>query len=195
MDHLFASESGGTYGAGPTTNGKRISEFVFDAAGALVSGPTPLVEYAGVGRGTAVGLAAGPDGLYFTDLYKDFGAASPVDPGASVFRVRWTGVADFAAGTSAGSAPLAVAFHPSGTVPSPTAWHWEFGDGTTSDEAEPVHEYLLAGVYDVRLTITGSGGAVVRQKPAFVSVSPAVRTISPLTPDRPPVRTVEPRSP
>jgi len=195
MDHLFASESGGTYGAGPTTNGKRISEFVFDAAGALVSGPTPLIEYAGVGRGTAVGLAAGPDGLYFTDLYKDFGAASPIDPGASVFRVRWTGVADFAAGTSAGSAPLAVAFHPSGTVPSPTAWHWEFGDGTTSDEAEPVHEYLLAGVYDVRLTITGSGGAVVRQKPAFVSVAPAVRTISPMTPDRPPLRTVEPRTP
>ena len=29
------------------------------------------VEYNGSGRATAVGLASGPDGLYFTDLYKD----------------------------------------------------------------------------------------------------------------------------
>src|SRR6185503_15231374 len=54
MDHLFATESGPTYGAGPQLHGKRISEFVFDAAGVLVSGPTALIEYEGVGTGTAV---------------------------------------------------------------------------------------------------------------------------------------------
>jgi len=193
-DHLFASESGGTYGEGPTPNGKRISEFVFDAAGTLVTGPAPLIEYAGVGRGTVVGLAAGPDGLYFTDLYKDFGAASPIEAGASVFRVRWTGVADFTAEAVSGTAPLAVAFHPSATVPSPTAWHWEFGDGGVSDEQEPVHEYLVPGVYDVRLTVTGSGGAVVRQKPAFVEVAQPVREeLAPAPNQRPPTRLAGPR--
>jgi glucose/arabinose dehydrogenase/chitodextrinase len=193
-DHLFASESGGTYGEGPTPNGKRISEFVFDAAGTLVTGPAPLIEYAGVGRGTVVGLAAGPDGLYFTDLYKDFGAASPIEAGASVFRVRWTGVADFTAEAVSGTAPLAVAFHPSATVPSPTAWHWEFGDGGVSDEQEPVHEYLVPGVYDVRLTVTGSGGAVVRQKPAFVEVAQPIREeLAPAPNQRPPTRLAGPR--
>ena len=100
MDHLFATESGPTYGAGPQLHGKRISEFVFDAAGVLVAGPTALIEYEGVGTGTAVGLAAGPDGLYFTDLYKDFGAASPIEAGASVFRVRWIGVVEFSGGVA-----------------------------------------------------------------------------------------------
>jgi hypothetical protein len=38
-----------------------------------------------------VGLAAGPDGLYFTELYKDLGAATPIDAGARVFRLRYVG--------------------------------------------------------------------------------------------------------
>jgi len=193
MDHLFATESGPTYGAGPQLHGKRISEFVFDAAGVLVSGPTALIEYEGVGTGTAVGLVAGPDGLYFTDLYKDFAAASPIEAGASVFRVRWTGVVEFSAESQAGPAPLTVAFHEGSSVPSPTAWHWEFGDGTVSDERAPVHQYLLPGVYDVRLTVTGSGGEAVRQKAAFVSVAPALRSLDPLAPNRPPVRTLPAR--
>jgi hypothetical protein len=64
-------------------------EFELDAEGKLVSGPTTLVEYVGTGRATVVGLAAGPDGLYFTDLYKDIDAATPIDPGARVYRVRY----------------------------------------------------------------------------------------------------------
>jgi hypothetical protein len=53
----------------------------------LLSGPTTLIEYTGTGKGTAVGLAAGPDGLYFSDLYKDTGT-SPIDPGANIYRIR-----------------------------------------------------------------------------------------------------------
>jgi PKD domain-containing protein len=195
MDHAFVSESGATYSEGPETNGKRISEFTFDLTGALVTGPNPLVEYEGVGRGTAVGLAAGPDGLYFTDLYRDFGGTSATDPGASVFRIRWVGVADFTASTLSGNAPLLVAFQESSTVPSATAWHWEFGDGSSSDEHDPVHRYDSQGVYDVRLTVTGAAGQVVRQKAALVSVSGAIRSTEPRTDNRPPTRTLEPRTP
>jgi len=193
MDHAFVSESGATYSAGPLQYGKAITEFVFDAGGTHVSGPTPLVQYAGVGRGTAAGLAAGPDGLYFTDLYKDFGAANPTDAGASVFRIKWIGVADFTTDGAAGPAPLTVTFHQASTVPQATAWHWEFGDGTTSDEAEPVHEYVIAGEYDVRLTVTGPAGTAVKQRIAYVTVGPAIRVLEPLSENRPPVRTVEPR--
>lgn len=89
QDHAFVSESGPTYGQGPQAQGKRIVEFVLDANGDVVSGPTTLAEYVGPGRATVVGLAAGPDGLYFTDLYKDLNAQTPIDAGARVLRVRY----------------------------------------------------------------------------------------------------------
>ena len=51
MDHAFVSESGPTYAAGPQANGKRIVEFVLDANGNRLSGPTTLIQYSGTGRG------------------------------------------------------------------------------------------------------------------------------------------------
>lgn len=97
QDRAFVSESGSTYGLGPQVTGKRIVEFQFDTNGNVVAGPTTLVEYVGVGRGTVSGLIAGPDGLYFTELYKDLDAVTPIDAGARVFRVRYVagGDADF----------------------------------------------------------------------------------------------------
>jgi glucose/arabinose dehydrogenase len=89
LDHVFVSESGPTYATGPQTRGKRVVEFTLDANGNRVSGPTTLVEYTGSGQGTVVGLAAGPDGLYFTELYKDLNASSPIEAGARVFRIRY----------------------------------------------------------------------------------------------------------
>src|SRR5688572_26479589 len=91
FDHAFVSESGPTYASGPQSNGKRISEFVLNSTGGLVSGPTPLIEYNGTGKATVVALAAGPDGLYFSDFYKDLNAASPIERGANILRVRWVG--------------------------------------------------------------------------------------------------------
>lgn len=91
FDHAFVSESGPTFATGPQSNGKRISEFVLNASGGLVSGPTPLIEYNGTGKATVVALAAGPDGLYFSDFYKDLNAASPIERGANILRVRWAG--------------------------------------------------------------------------------------------------------
>ena len=35
----------------------------------------------------------------------------------------------------------------------PTTWHWDFGDGTTSADTSPVHNYLLPGTYNVCLTV------------------------------------------
>jgi glucose/arabinose dehydrogenase len=86
MDHAFVSESGPTYGSGGQAKGKRISEFVFDASGTLVTGPIPFLEYGGLGQETSVGLAAGPDGLYMTSLYRDQGF-NPTATGARVYRV------------------------------------------------------------------------------------------------------------
>jgi glucose/arabinose dehydrogenase/regulation of enolase protein 1 (concanavalin A-like superfamily) len=89
MDHLWISESGATWASGPQTNGKRISGFVLDAAGNRISGPTPLVEYNSTGKASVVALTAGPDGLYFSDFYRDSSYTSPIDRGSNLLRVRY----------------------------------------------------------------------------------------------------------
>jgi FOG: PKD repeat len=38
------------------------------------------------------------------------------------------------------------------------SWHWDFGDGTTSNLQAPSHTYNNPGTYDVTLTITTNGG-------------------------------------
>jgi hypothetical protein len=35
----------------------------------------------------------------------------------------------------------------------PTYWHWDFGDGTTSQDTSPVHNYATAGIYQVCLIV------------------------------------------
>lgn len=87
LDHAFVTESGSTWATGPQSNGKRIVEFTPDSGGALGAPPSTFVEYTGVGKATAAGLAAGSDGLYFTDLYKDTDYTSPIDAGANLLRV------------------------------------------------------------------------------------------------------------
>jgi hypothetical protein len=39
------------------------------------------------------------------------------------------------------------------------SWRWSFGDGTSSDERNPVHTYAAAGTYNVTLEITDDQGA------------------------------------
>lgn len=89
QDLAFVSESGPTYAGGPQANGKRIVQFELDANGALLNGPDTLIEYVGTGHSSVVGLAAGPDGLYFSDLYEDSGAAGPTAAGSRIYRVRY----------------------------------------------------------------------------------------------------------
>src|SRR3954463_2265940 len=43
-----------------------------------------------------------------------------------------------------------------GTIAS---WAWNFGDGTTSTEQSPVHQFAVAGTYTVTLVVTDNAGA------------------------------------
>jgi glucose/arabinose dehydrogenase len=91
--HAFVAESGATYATGPQSRGKRISEFVIDGSstnGTLTGGPRSLAHYSGNGKGTAVALAAGREGLYFSDFYHDDpvnGVFNPANPGSHILRV------------------------------------------------------------------------------------------------------------
>ena len=48
---------------------------------------------------------------------------------------------------------------------------WEFGDGETSTEMNPVHKYEGGGDYEVKLTVTGEGGSDYKRETITVVVS------------------------
>jgi len=51
-----------------------------------------------------------------------------------------------------------------------TSWRWTFGDGTTSTEQNPVHQYTKGGDYTVVLEVEGPEGKSRREKIWDVSV-------------------------
>jgi len=45
-------------------------------------------------------------------------------------------------------------------VTNTSSYTWDFGDGNTSTEASPVHEYDMSGSFEVTLTVEGDGGEI-----------------------------------
>lgn len=160
LGSAFVTESGPTWATGVQTAGKRITEVVLRGDEARAA---PFLEYDGTGKATVAGIAAGPDGLYFTELYRDYGYASPIDRGARVFRVRWTGYAAFGVDVT-GQDRRTMTFLDRSDVPGATVWNWDFGDGTFSSERNPRHTYAHDGAYVVRLEVTGAAGTVRASK-------------------------------
>src|SRR4030095_2363692 len=66
-------------------------------------------------------------------------------------------VADFVGAPTSGAAPLAVYFTNKSVLA--TGYAWEFGDGHTSTDLNPVNIYSNAGVYHVSLTAVGLSGS------------------------------------
>ena len=76
-------------------------------------------------------------------------------------------VAGFTGTPLIGALPLTVDFTDAstGTV---TSRAWTFGDGGFSSATNPSHTYSAAGVYDVSLTATNSGGSNTLTRTAYV---------------------------
>ncbi len=79
-------------------------------------------------------------------------------------------VADFSGTPAAGSAPLTVTFADLSTG-NPTAWAWNFGDGTGSTVRNPPAKlYANPGTYAVSLTVTAAGGQDTEVKAGYITV-------------------------
>ncbi len=78
--------------------------------------------------------------------------------------------ASFDASTTAGPAPLAVAFTDTSTgAPAITSWSWDFGDGTPdSTTRHPSHVFASRGSYTVTLTVTSGGGSSMTRRTVTV---------------------------
>jgi len=79
-------------------------------------------------------------------------------------------VANFTANTTTGPAPLAVQFNDTSTG-NPTAWLWDFGDGATSTEQNPVHTYTAPGNYTVGLTVSNETDSAALSRPGYIAVT------------------------
>jgi YVTN family beta-propeller protein len=78
--------------------------------------------------------------------------------------------ATFSASPTSGSAPLVVNFTDKSTG-SPTSWKWYFGDGTNTNDQNPVHTYRKAGLYTVTLTVSNAAGSSSVTKSNCITVS------------------------
>ena len=82
--------------------------------------------------------------------------------------------ADFVADKTRGGAPMTVAFTDK-SLNAPTAWKWDFGDGSTATEQNPSHTYTTLGIYTVSLTASNKDGSDSTSKTNYI-----VTTLAPV---------------
>jgi PKD repeat protein len=81
-------------------------------------------------------------------------------------------VASFYGTPVSGSVPLTVSFTDTSTE-FPTSWTWDFGDGQSSTNQNPVHQYTSEGTYTVSLTASNACGSDTYTMTDYISVWPA----------------------
>jgi serine protease AprX len=119
---------------------------------------------------TAVDLgAAGKDNAYGSgriNAYKAVfgGSTDPLMP-----------VADFSAKPVSGYAPLQVSFSDMSTG-APVSWSWDFGDGNTSTDQNPIHTYSTVGKYTIGLTVNNEVGSSTATKSDYINVTKKIPT-------------------
>ena len=79
-------------------------------------------------------------------------------------------LANFTASPTNGISPLTVNFSDA-SVSMVTNWFWDFGDGGSSTDTNPIHSYDTAGSYTVSLTVWGSLGSNTLARPGYIVVS------------------------
>ena len=86
-------------------------------------------------------------------------------------------VSSFSMSVQTGAKPLTVQFTDQSTN-TITSWAWDFGDGTTSSEQNPVHIYQTPGTYTVSLTVTGPGGTNEAVKTDYITVTGSTASVN-----------------
>ena len=124
---------------------------VLDASGVLVS-----YTYNDAGTYSVSLTATGPNGqdVVTRSNYVTVSASPPT--------------ALFTADPTSGKKDLRVEFSNSSLRYSTSVW--DFGDGNTSTENNPVHTYTTSGTYDVSLSVVGDGGSDTNVLSGYITV-------------------------
>ena len=101
------------------------------------------------------------------DLYiLNYGSAWSGNTDGNLLKVRYGGpnrrpVIQLAADKSVGATPLSVNFSSKGTVDKDgdtISYHWDFGNGDSSTDANPNYQFTTAGIFTTTLTVTDEQG-------------------------------------
>lgn len=108
------------------------------------------------------------DGIYSVRLTVSNAGGADTETKVNLIGARGTPVpiADFTASPTAGQSPLRVNFTDNSTGDGISSRVWDFGDGATSTEQNPVHTYKAAGAFTVKLTVSNEAGAMQRPRQA-----------------------------
>ena len=82
---------------------------------------------------------------------------------------------DFSVNNQNACEPATLVFENLSQYSPGATFFWDFGDGTTSNSANPLHEYTSPGVYDLSLivqNIVGCTDTVETDYPAFITIRP-----------------------
>ena len=83
-------------------------------------------------------------------------------------------VANFSSDKHTGSFPLTVSFKD--TSSNANKFLWDFGDGNTSTEVNPVHTYVTAGNYTVTLNVKNENGEDTKVAKDYIYANKAPTT-------------------
>jgi len=81
------------------------------------------------------------------------------DTSTAIYNVYPIPHADFTISDAEGCQPLSIEFN-SGISENAVLYEWNFNDGNTSTEQNPVNVFQLPGMYGVTLVVTGLGGCM-----------------------------------
>ena len=124
---------------------------ILDASGVIVS-----YTYNDAGAYSVSLTATGPGGSNVSTR-ENYINVSPTPP-----------TAVFSANTTTGKKDLRVEFTNESIRYSSSSW--DFGDGNTSSDTNPIHTYTTSGTFDVSLSVTGDGGTDTFTSPGLVIV-------------------------
>ena len=137
--------------------------------GATSTDQAPTHVYSAAGVYTVTLAVTGPGGSNTQTRSNYMTVTTPSAP-----------VAQFTGSPTSGVAPLSVSFANSSTG-SITSYTWDFGDGATSTLASPSHSYAAAGVYTVKLTVTGPGGSNTQTRSNYLTVTTSSAPVAQFT--------------
>jgi PKD repeat protein len=133
------------------------------------------------GDGTAASFAKSPPPHVYQDpgtytltlVVQNAGGSSTATATIEVLPAPPTGpIPDFAATPRSGQVPPNLAVHFTDlSTNGATSWSWTFGDGGTSTQQNPSHNYTASGSYDVTLTVSDGTTSNSQTKVGFIVVA------------------------